>query len=106
MASAVFEEPAVQDEYDPNPQYEYNYNVQDDQTGDYKTQEETRSGDSVRGSYSLSEPDGTRRIVEYTADSQNGFNAVVRKEGTPIAYNPETAYANWNKILFLTIINK
>lgn len=34
----------------------------------------------VQGSYSLVEPDGTRRVVEYTADPHNGFNAVVHKE--------------------------
>lgn len=32
------------------------------------------------GSYSLNDPDGTRRTVDYTADPINGFNAVVRKE--------------------------
>lgn len=32
------------------------------------------------GSYSLNDPDGTRRTVDYTADPVNGFNAVVRKE--------------------------
>ncbi|CAB0037642.1 unnamed protein product [Trichogramma brassicae] len=69
--------------YDPNPQYNYGYDVQDPNTGDYKSQQESRSGDQVRGSYSLLEADGTRRIVEYTADDHNGFNAVVRKEGTP-----------------------
>lgn len=37
----------------------------------------------MQGSYSLVEPDGTRRIVEYTADPVQGFNAVVHKE--PIA---------------------
>nr|CAH7768539.1 unnamed protein product [Callosobruchus chinensis] len=30
-------------------------------------------------SYSLNEPDGTRRIVDYVADPINGFNAIVRK---------------------------
>lgn len=34
----------------------------------------------IIGSYSLIEPDGTRRIVEYTADPVQGFNAVVHKE--------------------------
>lgn len=48
--------------------------------GDSKNQQETRNGDVVQGSYSLVEPDGTRRIVEYTADPHNGFNAVVHKE--------------------------
>jgi Insect cuticle protein len=37
----------------------------------------------VKGQYSLVEADGTRRIVDYTADSVHGFNAVVSKEGQP-----------------------
>lgn len=49
-------------------------------TGDSKNQQESRSGDVVQGSYSLVEPDGTRRTVEYTADPANGFNAVVHRE--------------------------
>lgn len=43
---------------------------------------ETRTGDLVQGQYSLDDPDGTRRTVDYTADAVSGFNAVVRK--TPI----------------------
>lgn len=53
-------------------------------TGDNKSQQESRNGDVVTGSYSLVEPDGTRRIVEYTADPVNGFNAVVHKEGAVV----------------------
>ncbi|XP_014251993.1 cuticle protein 21-like [Cimex lectularius] len=68
------------DDYDPNPQYSYAYDVQDALTGDSKTQHESRSGDVVQGSYSLTDSDGTRRTVEYTADPVNGFNAVVHKE--------------------------
>ncbi|XP_064292668.1 cuticle protein-like [Plodia interpunctella] len=68
------------EDYDPNPQYSYAYDIQDALTGDSKSQQESRSGDVVQGSYSLVEPDGTRRVVEYTADPQNGFNAVVHKE--------------------------
>ncbi|XP_049948121.1 cuticle protein 18.6-like [Schistocerca serialis cubense] len=41
---------------------------------------ESRSGDVVQGSYSLAEPDGSIRTVDYTADPVNGFNAVVHKE--------------------------
>jgi len=66
--------------YDPHPQYSYAYNVQDTLTGDAKSQHESRNGDIVSGSYSFIEADGTRRIVEYTADPVNGFNAVVRRE--------------------------
>ncbi|XP_053694466.1 cuticle protein 21-like [Sabethes cyaneus] len=68
------------DDYDPNPQYSYSYHIADALTGDNKEQQESRSGDVVTGSYSLVEPDGTRRIVEYTADPVNGFNAVVHRE--------------------------
>jgi hypothetical protein len=74
---------AVDTDYDPNPQYSYAYDIQDALTGDSKGQQESRSGDVVQGSYSLVEPDGTRRTVEYTADPVNGFNAVVHK--TPLA---------------------
>ncbi|XP_026761540.2 larval cuticle protein A3A-like [Galleria mellonella] len=68
------------EEYDPHPQYSFAYDVQDGLTGDSKTQHETRDGDVVQGSYSVVDPDGTKRTVEYTADPHNGFNAVVHKE--------------------------
>lgn len=35
----------------------------------------------MKGSYSLVEPDGTLRVVEYTADDHTGFNAVVKRIG-------------------------
>jgi len=72
--------PVIDANYDPHPQYTYAYDVQDTLTGDAKSQHESRNGDVVTGSYSLIEADGTRRIVEYTADPVNGFNAVVRRE--------------------------
>lgn len=79
----------VATDFDPNPQYTFSYDVQDQLTGDSKSQIESRNGDVVQGSYSLLEPDGTRRIVEYVADPVNGFSAVVRREpsaGKPVAY--------------------
>ncbi|KAK7867086.1 hypothetical protein R5R35_004022 [Gryllus longicercus] len=71
---------AVDTDFDPHPQYSYSYDIQDALTGDSKGQTETRDGDVVQGAYSLVEPDGTRRTVEYTADPVNGFNAVVHRE--------------------------
>ncbi|XP_014246372.1 larval cuticle protein A2B-like [Cimex lectularius] len=68
------------EEYDPHPQYSFSYSVNDALTGDSKGQSETRDGDVVHGSYSLVEADGSRRVVDYTADPVNGFNAVVHKE--------------------------
>ncbi|CAG4965905.1 unnamed protein product [Parnassius apollo] len=68
------------EEYDAHPQYSFSYDVQDGLTGDSKSQHESRDGDVVQGSYSVVEPDGTKRTVDYTADPHNGFNAVVHKE--------------------------
>ncbi|GLV34849.1 Ccp84Ab [Carabus blaptoides fortunei] len=70
----------IQDSYDPNPQYSFEYGVQDSLTGDSKKQVESRSGDVVKGSYSLVDPDGTLRTVHYTADPINGFNALVSRQ--------------------------
>lgn len=65
---------------DAYPQYQFAYTVRDSLTGDAKDQEEVRDGDVVKGRYSLIEPDGSRRTVNYYADDVNGFNAVVQKD--------------------------
>ncbi|XP_059052532.1 cuticle protein 8-like [Achroia grisella] len=59
--------------------YEYKYEVSDHQTGDRKSHWETRDGDRVRGVYTLYEPDGALRTVEYSADAIHGFNTVVKR---------------------------
>ncbi|CAG9784956.1 unnamed protein product [Diatraea saccharalis] len=63
--------------YGAYPKYEYTYSVADGHTGDKKSQQESRDGDVVKGSYSFLEADGSVRTVEYVADDHNGFNAVV-----------------------------
>ena len=78
--------------YDDNPNYSFIYKVNDQITGDSKSQHEFRNGDSVRGSYSLIEPDGSRRIVDYQADSTNGFNAIVYKENAQIQSSTPLTY--------------
>lgn len=94
-AAPVTKVAAVAEAYDPHPQYSFAYDVQDGLTGDSKTQHETRDGDVVQGSYSVVDPDGTKRTVQYTADPHHGFNAVVHREplalkvakvATPVAY--------------------
>jgi Insect cuticle protein len=65
---------------DTHPQYSFSYSVADQTTGDNKHQTETRDGDVVHGQYSLIEPDGSRRTVDYTSDPVQGFNAVVSRE--------------------------
>ena len=66
--------------YDPHPQYKFEYSVHDSHTGDVKSQQEERDGDVVHGVYSLLEPDGSKRTVQYSADHEHGFNAVVHRE--------------------------
>nr|XP_022903302.1 adult-specific cuticular protein ACP-20-like [Onthophagus taurus] len=63
------------------PKYNFNYGVNDHHSGDVKSQHEERDGDVVKGYYSVHEPDGTVRHVQYSADDKNGFNAVVTKSG-------------------------
>ncbi|XP_062546088.1 larval cuticle protein A2B-like [Armigeres subalbatus] len=68
-------------EYQDGPaEYQFAYSVHDDHTGDIKSQQEERHGDNVKGQYTLIDADGYRRIVDYTADEHNGFNAVVHRE--------------------------
>ncbi|KAG8248600.1 hypothetical protein J6590_036958 [Homalodisca vitripennis] len=90
-AAPAYAKAVVDADYDPNPSYNYAYDIKDALTGDSKSQQESRQGDAVQGSYSLVEPDGSVRTVEYTADPHNGFNAVVHKSA-PAAHAP-VAYA-------------
>lgn len=55
-----------------------------------KSQSEARDGDVVKGQYSLVEPDGSVRTVDYTADPVNGFNAIVSKSA-PTVHAPAPA---------------
>ncbi|RVE52427.1 hypothetical protein evm_002821 [Chilo suppressalis] len=75
-----------------HPKYDYSYSVADPHTGDHKSQHESRDGGAVHGSYSLVEPDGSVRKVEYTADDHHGFNAVVHKTAghhpAPVVHAP------------------
>ncbi|XP_055600717.1 larval cuticle protein A3A-like [Uranotaenia lowii] len=73
-----------QDQEYSEPDYSYSYAVQDSWTGDFKSQQESRRGDQVRGQYRMMESDGRERIVDYSADDWNGFNAIVR-------HHPNTA---------------
>ncbi|CAH1169201.1 unnamed protein product, partial [Phyllotreta striolata] len=65
-----------------NTDYQFSYGVKDYHTGDVKHQWEKKDGDTVKGQYSLVEPDGSIRTVDYTADKHSGFNAVVKHTGT------------------------
>lgn len=110
--------------------YDFSYGVRDETTGDVKNHWEQRMGDVVRGkirmrtnlcfpnspsnyassftgAYSLLEADGSIRVVEYYADVQTGFRAIVRRFGRNYytnasdkkhrGYFPATSYVNINR---------
>ncbi|CAB3243187.1 unnamed protein product [Arctia plantaginis] len=64
--------------------YSFSYGVSDGRTGDIKTVWESRDGDTVKGHYSVVEPDGSTRTVKYAAGPNTGFQAIVNTEnGVP-----------------------
>lgn len=61
--------------------YSFSYAVE---AGDVVTHHwEERRGDLLRGSYSLLEPNGKIRVVQYQADDTRGFRAVVKHRNQP-----------------------
>ncbi|XP_055624838.1 adult-specific cuticular protein ACP-20-like [Toxorhynchites rutilus septentrionalis] len=77
----------IEDHHHTHPKYKFEYGVKDFKTGDNKDQWEHRDGDVVKGQYTLQEPDGTKRIVEYTSDKHGGFQAHVKRVGH--AHHPQ-----------------
>ncbi|XP_061496521.1 uncharacterized protein LOC5667274 [Anopheles gambiae] len=69
------------EDYHSHPSYKFKYGVKDPHTGDHKSQWEHRDGDVVKGAYTLDEADGTKRVVEYSSDKHNGFQAHVKRVG-------------------------
>ncbi|XP_037945257.1 protein PFC0760c-like [Teleopsis dalmanni] len=78
-------------DYIAKPEYEFAYGVEDAQNYLLQNRKETRNGDEVKGVYSVVDPDGTLRVVKYTADNVNGFQASVTKDGgSPIIHGYNT----------------
>ncbi|XP_063709049.1 cuticle protein 7-like [Culicoides brevitarsis] len=80
VAAAGIHELHLDEEHHAPAEYTFEYAVHDDHTGDIKSQKETRHGDQVEGHYTLIDADGHRRVVHYTADKHNGFQAKVERE--------------------------
>ncbi|KAH9634700.1 hypothetical protein HF086_015573 [Spodoptera exigua] len=78
-------------QYDSNPNYNFAYEVNDVHTGDIKSQHESRRGDTVLGQYSLLQPDGIRRTVDYRADDHTGFQASVNNARGAVASHAQAA---------------
>ncbi|CAL8125874.1 unnamed protein product [Orchesella dallaii] len=69
---------------DPNPQYNFSFDIKDDELTNYQNRQEERDGQTIKGSYSVVDPDGYVRTVTYTADPKNGFQAKVTREPTDV----------------------
>ncbi|KAJ8939784.1 hypothetical protein NQ314_010988 [Rhamnusium bicolor] len=61
--------------------YNFEYGINDPHTHDVHSQKEHREGDNVVGEYTLTEADGTQRIVKYRAGPHIGFEAYVERTG-------------------------
>lgn len=68
-------------DYYAYPKYKYSYGVNDKHTGDYKSAHEYRDGHLTKGSYSVLQPDGVLRTVNYVVDPKGGFQAEVINKG-------------------------
>lgn len=102
-SNAVITKPTFDDgmyrpsEYDSGgAQYKFGYKVNEVKTGDIKHHTESRKENEVKGEYSVVEPNGVIRLVQYIANSK-GFNAIVRHQyGTKYATNLNTTLGNTN----------
>ncbi|KAL7044559.1 hypothetical protein ACKWTF_001965 [Chironomus riparius] len=81
--------------------FEFSYEVNEPKTGDIKQQFEKAVDGVIKGQYWLIEPDGSKRIVDYTADDKNGFQATVKLipaqtgwKPAPTQWKPE--HRPWN----------
>ncbi|CAG0912857.1 unnamed protein product [Notodromas monacha] len=66
--------------YNDNPQYQFQWAVRDDYSGNDYNHAEQRDGYKTQGEYKTLLPDGRYQIVSYTAD-EYGYNANVNYEG-------------------------
>lgn len=68
-------------DYVAKPDYHFAYGVEDPKSKVSQSRKETRHGDTVHGEYSVVDPNGVLRVVKYTADKHNGFQAEVITSG-------------------------
>ncbi|CRK96116.1 CLUMA_CG009547, isoform D [Clunio marinus] len=84
------QEEEAQEDYDPNPSYQFGFDVKDDEFTNYQNRKEQREGGVIKGSYSVVDSDGFIRTVSYTADPKEGFKAEVIREPTDIVVKVPT----------------
>ena len=72
-------------------QYDTQYIVSDEESGNNFGQQETRDGDIVSGTYYVQLPDGRLQVVTYTVSAETGYVAEVTYEGTTTTASPTSA---------------
>lgn len=68
----------------PNPSWLILLHSQNQKTRTFDVQNSCLQPKKKNSIFSLVEPDGTIRQVDYTSDKHNGFNAVVKRHGKAI----------------------
>jgi hypothetical protein len=92
-------------EHEEPANYDFEYSVHDDHTGDVKEHHESAKNGAVEGYYTLIDADGYRRIVHYTASHEQGFVAKVERE--PIhGHNVVKAAPVQHKVIAQPIVHK
>ena len=82
----------VEHHHEEPANYDFEYAVHDEHTGDIKEQHESAKDGAISGFYSLIDADGYKRVVHYTADDHHGFQAKVEREpvqGYKVAQQPQ-----------------
>ncbi|GAB6028083.1 hypothetical protein CHUAL_002303 [Chamberlinius hualienensis] len=80
--------------------FNFGYDVKDSKYGNYQSRQESGSADPkgvTKGSYSLVEPDGSVRTVNYIADWVNGFRAIVNDKNGVTHHGYNTGYGGSSK---------
>ncbi|CAO1435136.1 unnamed protein product [Diamesa serratosioi] len=75
--------------------YEFQYDVQDTQSGNDFGHKESRDGSVATGKYYVLLPDGRKQIVNYIAD-ENGYRPTITYEETNQGYNNNAQQGGFN----------
>ncbi|XP_076052866.1 uncharacterized protein LOC143032278 [Oratosquilla oratoria] len=73
-----------QDDDFPPANYNFEYRVQDVESGNDFGHNEARQGDDTQGSYDVLLPDGKKLVVSYTVGAEGGFIADATIDGVPL----------------------
>ncbi|XP_071529465.1 cuticle protein 8-like [Panulirus ornatus] len=63
--------PQGKDDYPP-AKYDFNWEVEDPESGNSYNQQESRDGDYTQGRFEVLLPDGVRQVVVYSVEGEEG----------------------------------